>query len=129
MSRKSQKCSSKNSVEIECEWFCMPIKGQAKPQRREPAGSSTRTIPNGERTWTDIESQDYSLTDYSVSKKLIDLLRHGDLPREDDGAIEFWRIKDCLRYEFENSRHWSDEMWKRRMAGGGRQQEKISVLY
>ena len=28
-------------------------------------------------------------------------------------------LKDCLRYEFENSRHWSDEMWKSRMAGGG----------
>ena len=27
--------------------------------------------------------------------------------------------KDCLRYEFENSRHWSDEMWKSNMAGGG----------
>ena len=28
-------------------------------------------------------------------------------------------IKDCLRYEFENSRHWSDEKWKSIMAGGG----------
>ena len=27
--------------------------------------------------------------------------------------------KNCLRYEFENSQHWSDEMWKSRMAGGG----------
>ena len=54
-----------------------------------------------------------------MSKRLSTLLRHGDLPREEDGAIEFWRLKDCLRYEFENSRHWSDEMWKSRMAGGG----------
>ena len=37
-----------------------------------------------------------------------------------DGVIEFWISKDCFRYEFENSRHWSDEMWKiSRMAGGG----------
>ena len=56
---------------------------------------------------------------YPVSKRLSTLLRHGDLPREEDGAIEFWRLKDCLRYEFENSRHWSDEMWKSTMAGGG----------
>ena len=38
-----------------------------------------------------IEQEEYSLPDYSVSKKLINLLRHGCLPREDDGAIEFWR--------------------------------------
>ena len=33
--------------------------------------------------------------------------------------IEFWRLKDCLRYEFENSQPWSDNMWKSKMAGGG----------
>ena len=53
-----------------------------------------------------------------MSKRLSTLLRRGDLPREEDGA-EFWRLKDCLRYEFEKSRHWSDEMWKSRIAGGG----------
>ena len=31
-------------------------KAKAKPQRREPAGSSTKTIPIGERTWTDVET-------------------------------------------------------------------------
>ena len=73
----------------------------------------------GARTSTDIEPQDYSLTDYPVSKNLINLLRHGSLPREDDGAIEFWRLKDYLRNEFELSQHWSDEKWKSKMAGGG----------
>ena len=29
-------------------------KAKAKPQRREPAGSSTRTVPIGERIWTDV---------------------------------------------------------------------------
>ena len=51
--------------------------------------------------------------------KLLSTLRHGDLPREEDGAIEFWRLKDYLRNDFENSQYWSDEMWKSRMAGGG----------
>ena len=54
----------------------------------------------GERTWTDVEPQEHSLSDYSVSKKLINLSRHGSLPREDDGAIEFWRIKDYLQNHF-----------------------------
>ena len=61
-------------------------------KRRDSASSSTRTTPIGERTWTDIEQQDYSPTDYSVSKKLISLLRHGSLPRDNAGAIEFWRL-------------------------------------
>ena len=73
----------------------------------------------GERTWTGIEPQDYSLNDYSVSKKLINLLRHGHLPREEDGAIEFWRIKDYLRNHFLHCHHWSDEEWKSTMARGG----------
>ena len=77
--------------------FASLSKAKAKPQRRTSASSSTKTIPIGERTWTDIEPQEYSLSDYSVSKKLINLLRHGGLPREDDGAIEFWRIKDYLQ--------------------------------
>ena len=47
----------------------------------------------GERFWTDVEPGEYSISAYEVSKKLIRLLRHGSLPRDDDGAIEFWRIK------------------------------------
>ena len=54
-----------------------------------------------------------------MSKELSTLLRHGDLPRDNDGAIEFWRIKDYLRNDFVHSQHRSDEMWKSRMAGGG----------
>ena len=73
--------------------FASRPKAKAKPQRRTSASSSTKTVPIGERTWTDIEPHDYSSIDYPVSKQLITLLRHGNLPREDDGAIEFWRFK------------------------------------
>ena len=54
-----------------------------------------------------------------MSKQLSTLLRHGDLLREEDGAIMFWRLKDFLRNEFEHSQHWSDEKWKNSMAKGG----------
>ena len=54
-----------------------------------------------------------------MAKKLNTLLRCGQLPREDDGAIEFWRPKDDLRNEFEYSQYWSDDVWKSKMAGGG----------
>ena len=89
------------------------------PRRRTSACSCTRTVPICERSWTDIEPETYSLIDYPVSKRLSTLLHHGHLPREEDGAIEFWRLTDYLRNKFENSRHWSGEMWKSRMAGGG----------
>ena len=66
--------------------FASRSKAKAKPQRRISASSSTKTVPIGERTWTDVEPQEYSLSDYSVSKQLSTLLRHGHLPREYDGA-------------------------------------------
>ena len=95
--------------------FASRSKAKAKPRRRTSACSSTRTVPIGERTWT----EDYLPIAYPVSKRLSTLLRHGDLPREEDGATESRRLKEYLRNEFENSRYWSDEMWKSRMAGGG----------
>ena len=73
--------------------FASRSKAKVKPQRRTSASSSTKTIPIGERTWTDIAPQDYSPIAYPVSKQLSTLLRHGSLRREDEGAIEFWRIK------------------------------------
>ena len=80
--------------------FASRSKAKAKPQSRELAGSSTRTIT-------------------IVSKKLIHLLRHARIQREDDGAIEFWRIKDDLQKHFLHCHRWSDDKWKKSMAGGG----------
>ena len=47
-----------NSSEFACR-----SKAKAKPRRREPAGSSTRTIPIEERIWTDVEPGEYSISD------------------------------------------------------------------
>ena len=47
-----------------------------------------------ERICIDIEPGAQSDQAYPVAKRLNTLLRHGDLPREEDGAIEFWRLKD-----------------------------------
>ena len=88
-------------LKLDAKDFACRSKAQAKPQRREPAGSSTRTNPIGKRIWTDVEPGEYSLSDYDISKKLIHLLRHGkQIHREDDGAIEFWRIEDNLQKHF-----------------------------
>ena len=108
------------ALKLDARDFACRSKAKGKPQRREPAGPSTRTIPIGERTWTDVDTGEYSLSDNAVSKKLIHLLRHGrQVHREDDGAIEFWRITDNLQEHFWHCHHWSDDKWKKSMAGGG----------
>ena len=99
--------------------FSSRSKANAKPRRRTLAFSSTRTVLIGERTWTDIEPEDYSPLAYPVSKQLSTLLHHGSLPREEDEPIEFWRLKDDLRNDFVRSQHQSDEMWKSTLAKGG----------
>ena len=99
--------------------FSSRSKAKAKPQKLDSASSSTKTFLIRERTWTDVEPGKNSLSDYPVSKKLINLLRHGSPPRDDDGAIEFWRKKIIFRIIFVFCHHWSDEKWKNSMAGGG----------
>ena len=47
-----------------------------KPQRRDPAGSSSRIISMERSNWIDIEPGKHSLSAYEVSKKVIHLLRH-----------------------------------------------------
>ena len=89
-------------------------------KKREFAGSSTRTIPVGERTWTDVEPGKHVLSEYEVSKKVIHFLRHSQkVHREEDGAVHFWRIKENLRNPFPQSIHWSDSRWKACLAAGG----------
>ena len=54
-----------------------------------------------ERKWIDIEPGDFSLSAYDISKKVIHLLRHSQtVQREDDGAVQFWRIKIFFRINF-----------------------------
>ena len=121
MSRKFHKFSSKNMrLKLDAKDFACRTKAKAKPQRREPASSSPRTVPNGKRTWIDIEPGKHSLSAYEVSKKVIHLLRHTQqVHREEDGAVHLWRIKETLQNQFPQSIHWSDGRWKACLAAGG----------
>ena len=115
------------ALKLSAKEFACRSKAKAKPQRREPAGPfHKKTIPIGKRIWTDVEPGEYSLSDYAVSTTLTHLLRHGkQVHREDDGAIEFWRIKDDLQKHFSHRPHWSDDRWKKSMAGGGGEKKKF----
>ena len=93
-------------------------KAKAKPQLRELAG--TTTIPLRERRWIDIEPSKQDLDSYDLSKKVINLLRHNQtLYREEDGAIEFCKIKFHLRDHHSQIQNWSDDRWKACLAAGG----------
>ena len=74
-------------------WLQPGQRQKAKPQPRVLVGT-TATIPIHERRWIDIEPSEQNLASYDLSKKVINLLRHNQtLQREDDGAIEFYKIK------------------------------------
>ena len=94
-------------------------KAKAKPQQREPVDTPT-IIPMHERRWIDIEPSEPTLAAYDLSKKVISLLRHNQtVHREQDGAIQFYRIKFHLRNHSSQVQHWSDERWKSCLAAGG----------
>ena len=93
-------------------------KAKAKPQPRESTG--TTTIPLSERVWIDIEPSKKDLESYNLWKKVINLLQHNQkLHREEDGAIEFYKIKFHLRDHHSQIQNWSDDRWKACLAAGG----------
>ena len=99
-------------------------KTKAKPQSRELV-DTTATIPMPERRWIDIEPSEQNLASYDLSKKVINLLRHNQtLQREEDGAIEFYKIKFHLRNHHSQIQNWSDDRWKACLAAGGRSKRR-----
>ena len=94
-------------------------KAKAKPKRREPVDLPS-IIPMNERKWIDIEPGGSSFSAYDISKKVIKLLRHSQtVQREDDGAVQFRKIKNYLQNQFPLVLFWSDERWKVCLAAAG----------
>ena len=107
--------ASQSSVKV----IAARSKAKAKPQKRETVELPS-TIPMNERKWIDIEPSEPSLSAYEVSKKVINLLRHNQtVQREEDGAVQFRRIKFYLRNQFSQISCWSDDRWKVCLAAGG----------
>ena len=108
------------ALQLNVKDFAARSKAKAKPQRREPVHYSPSIIPMKERKWIDIEPGNSSLSAYEVSKKVIHLLRHSQIEqREEDGAVQFWRIKNYLQSQFPQTPYWSDDRWKACLAAGG----------
>ena len=85
------------ALKLKASDFCMPNKGQSKTTQTRTCRFFHKNNTYWGKKWTDVELGEYSIFDYAVSKKLILILRHARLLREDDGAIEFWRSKDDLQ--------------------------------
>ena len=93
-------------------------KAKAKPQPRESTGMTT--IPLRERKWIDIDPSKQDLESFDLTKKVINLLRHNQkLHREEDGAIQFYKIKFHLRDHHLPIQNWSDYRWIACLAAGG----------
>ena len=108
--------------------FAARSKAKTKPQRREPVDLPS-IIPMNGRKWIDIEPGDSSLSAYEISKKVINLLRHSQtVQREDDGAVQFWKIKNYLRNQFPQVQYWSDDRWKIMLGSRRRSEKEISIL-
>ena len=108
------------ALQLKVKDFACRSKAEAKPQRREPVDYPPSIIPMNERKWIDIEPGNYSLSAYEVSKKVIHLLRHSQkVQREDDGAVQFWRMKEHLQSQFPQIPYWSDGRWRACLAAGG----------
>ena len=118
-SRKPQNPVRRICGKIECKWFCKPIKGQSKTTKKRFCQLIHK---NYTYWWQNLGS------DYPVWKKLINLLRHGSLPRGNERAIEYWRIKDYLQGHF---CVLSSLVWRKVEEQHGRRrrtQEQISVM-
>ena len=50
------------ALQLDAKDFACRSKAKAKPQRREPAGSSPRIVPMERRNWIDIEPGKHSLS-------------------------------------------------------------------
>ena len=103
-------------------------KAKAKPQPRESTG--TTTIPLSERVWIDIEPSRQDLESYNLSKKVINLLRQNQkLHREQDGAIQFYKIKFHLLDYPLPIQNWSDDRWLACLAAGGGSKRRYQYCY
>ena len=82
----------KYALKLDVKDFACRSKAKAKPQRREPPGSSPRIVPIGRRNWIDIEPGKYSLSDYEVSK------RKSEKSIPTISSLVWRQCKACLSY-------------------------------
>ena len=94
-------------------------RSKAKPQPRDSIGITiTITWKKMDGCWT-IKAK-CRVAQFVEKKKIINLLRHNQkLHREQDGAVQFYKIKFYLRDYSLSTQNWSDNRWKAPLVAGG----------
>ena len=106
-------------------------KAKLKPTSSSLQPSSSEQITTHERKWLDIEPtpERYGILSHDISQRMITLLRHEqNILREEDGAIEFCRLKRDLNANFPYSVRWSDNTWVDHPKKRRRTKEEIPVM-
>ena len=99
----------------------MPIKGHSKTTKDE----NLPALPQepyllGKELGPMLNQENIHSPTMPVSKKLIHLLRHARIQREDDGAVRILENQRTIfQKHFLHCHHLSDDKWKKSMAGGG----------
>ena len=105
--------------------FASQSMAKAKSRRRTSACSSTRTVPISERSWTDVEPENFSSIAFPVSNNwvlffVMVIYLEKKMERSNSG-----KLRDYLRNDFVHSQHSSDEKWKSTVAKGGGNKKKF----
>ena len=105
-------------------------KARSKVTQNPLPSSSMEHISIHERKWIDVEPpQEYMPQDaqsYPVSKRMIALLRHGTIPREEE-AIEFCTLKEDFKPVFPNSVYWLIGMWIDHLQKSGGRKKRFQL--
>ena len=107
-----------------------PVAKSKPKQVSAPSSSSTSTtFPIHLRKWIDVGPGTQNSRSYEVAKKRNTSLRHESLPPEEDGAIEFRRLKLEFSSNFSTFPHWSIRSWKSNLerSGGHKKRFQYSV--
>ena len=98
------------------------------------ARSKAKAKPQKERTcwlFTEHHSDEWKKVDWYWTKKFFSLCvrdfeesnpsssTFSIVQREEDGAVQFWRLKNYPQNQFPQIPHWSDDRWKSSLAAGG----------
>ena len=105
-----------------------PVAQSSRKQASASSSSSTfTTIPIQQRQWIDVEPGTHDSESSEIAKKMNTLLRQGSPPREEDGTIEFRRLKSMFASRFATSPYWSVRLCTRHLERR-RSQKEIPVL-
>ena len=99
--------------------FACRSKAKVKPQNEIMPADPQELYLLGKELGPMLNQENIQSPILKCRRNILLFFRHGSLPRDNDGAIEFWGLKDHLQNHFVHSQHWSDEKWKSTMAKGG----------